>query len=525
MIDTTEEIFLSYHHNDRELAGKIKRLLERKGFAVFLAHEDIDPSIEWRAAIQLHLTSCTAMIAIVSKDFEKSSFTNQEVGIAMANDKKVIPLVFGVKLKDLPGFLEARQAVPGSRHRLSRSLDRAIRPFARLPSPESGLLDRMTLGLLLFSITCLIAVSSAVLWVFLGPQVFPWGPFAGLVLGGVIAFEKYYKGSMDVMRAIDWCKRNTSVVLVGAGCFVPASVAFSYSLSLYPMWSLLRFDTYLESAPSVALETFVALVFGAFMLYHPTTSLRRMRSRVWAWTKGHCRSLRIYTYAAILILLAVSTAPIDTTFVLGTPKVGLVESRYVSDGIIHISKTDYAEFEAYAVNQQIVHVLLPLVPLVSRVWYPFASNSTRECKVMRMSGMSASLDKDQAGRLEGLWLSVDKATVSTVAFVAVSYYSEFNVSSVATINFHKAELLQSFENGTQQIQQTFEISNISPYALQIGPVYLFQSTSQYEVTKNVTSGSADISYTQEGHWLYLWSNLGRHGGMVVTVTYNRPAGL
>jgi hypothetical protein len=524
VVDTTDEIFLSYHHNDRELAGKIKLLLERKGFAAFLAHEDVDPSVEWRAAIQLHLTSCTAMIAIVTKDFEKSSFTNQEVGIAMANDKKVIPLVFGVKLRDLPGFLEARQAVPGSRHRLSRSLDRAVRPFARLPSLESGLLDRMTLGLFLFSITCLIALSSAVLWVFLGPQVFPWGPFAGLVLGGVIAFEKYYKGSIDVMRAIDWCRRNIPLILVGAGCFVPASFAFTYSLSLYPKWSLLRFDTYLDSAPFVASEAFVALVFGAFMLYHPTTSVRRMRHGALTWMRAHYKSFRIYSYAVILIVLAVSTAPIDTTLVLGTPRVGLIESRYVSDGLIHIVYgADYA-LEAYAVNERTLHILLPLVLLVDRVYYPLMSNSTEECKIIRESALTASLVKDQAGRLLGLWMLMDRTTSSTV-LVTVSYYNELNVSSVATITFQKEKALRNFDNGTWQMQQTFQIVNISPHTLRIGPLYLYHSTNQFEVTKNITDGFADVSYTEQGHWLYFNGDLDPRGSMVLTVTYNRPGSL
>ncbi len=42
------EIFVSYLHLDKELAGKVKGSLKHYcGLEVFLAHEDINPSSEW----------------------------------------------------------------------------------------------------------------------------------------------------------------------------------------------------------------------------------------------------------------------------------------------------------------------------------------------------------------------------------------------------------------------------------------------------------------------------------------------
>lgn len=473
MVVTTEEIFLTYHHNDRQLAGKIKRLLELKGFAVFLAHEDIEPSLEWRDTIQRHLTSCTAVIAIVTKDFDKSSYTNQEVGIAMANDKKVIPLVFDhIKLEHLPGFLETRQAVHASRLGPGGALDKAVRPFVREQTPESGLLDRMTLGLFIFSTTCLIALPSAILWVFLGSQVIPWGPFAGIVLGAGIAFEKLYTGSMDVMRAIDWCKRNTPLILVGAGCFVPASLAFSYSLSLYPMLSEVEFQTHLGSAPTVALWTFAALVFGAFMLYHPTTPLRGMRRRALAWTRGHYKSIRIYTYAAVLILLAVGIAPIDTTFALGTPRVSLVETIDVSGLIVHVYGVSTIQLRAWTTNEKVVHLSLPSVLFVSQVTYDTRSNSTRQPIITPSEGVEAAPKYDSLEEMTGVVITIKK--LAPAATVSITYFNDFNISAFAFVPLNTPTTTQTFKNGTDQVRQKFQIVNESPYWLRLEsiPIYL-----------------------------------------------------
>lgn len=400
-----------------------------------------------------------------------------------------------------------------------------IRRWLEEPELEEQSTSPVSTALTIYVILCLVAIPWGALWVLDPSQVVRNGVPITLGLGFLIALVAHLK-QWKTENMAEWCREKFPILLLATASIVPGAVMLQLSLRLYPALSGLYFETHLRDAPLVSLYALLGIIAGGVVLNLPRMSLTQARQNIASWIPDHTKLLKRAALAYFLVALATtSIIPFDNFLVLGTPRIGLVESRYVSDGVIHISETGYGELEAYAVNQQIVHVLLPLVPLVSRVWYPFASNSTRECKVMRMSGMSASLDKDQAGRLEGLWLFVDKTTVSTIAFVAVSYYSELNVSSVATINFHKAKLLQSFDNGSQQIQQTFEISNISPYALHIGPIYLFQSTSQFEVAKNVTSGSADISYAQEGHWLYLNSDLERHGGMVVTVTYNRPAGL
>ncbi|HIH44794.1 MAG TPA: toll/interleukin-1 receptor domain-containing protein, partial [Candidatus Methanoperedenaceae archaeon] len=59
-------IFLSYSTNDKVIAGSLKTLLELMGFEVFLAHEDIEPSVEWQEEIKDNLDKCDIFIPLLT---------------------------------------------------------------------------------------------------------------------------------------------------------------------------------------------------------------------------------------------------------------------------------------------------------------------------------------------------------------------------------------------------------------------------------------------------------------------------
>lgn len=100
---TVAEVFLSYHHDDKLLAANVRGQLESLGCVAFLAHEDIEVSAEWRAEILRHLDTCSGLIAIVTDNFSKSPWTNQEVGVVIGKTKPVVSLLFSSS-RDLRGF-------------------------------------------------------------------------------------------------------------------------------------------------------------------------------------------------------------------------------------------------------------------------------------------------------------------------------------------------------------------------------------------------------------------------------------
>jgi len=101
-------IFLSYSHKDKNLSGELKKKLERNGFETFMAHEDIEPSKKWEEEIIRNLKKCDIFIPIISKNFKESKWTDQETGIAFAEDKLIIPINIGL----VPyGFIGKYQAL------------------------------------------------------------------------------------------------------------------------------------------------------------------------------------------------------------------------------------------------------------------------------------------------------------------------------------------------------------------------------------------------------------------------------
>lgn len=105
-----KEIFLSYSSKDKKLAGELYKILYNEyRFDVFLAHELIIVSSEWRKEILRHLDSCDGMISLVTKDFIYSNWANQEVGYIMGKNKPIISLFYVPTQKG--GFLESLQGI------------------------------------------------------------------------------------------------------------------------------------------------------------------------------------------------------------------------------------------------------------------------------------------------------------------------------------------------------------------------------------------------------------------------------
>lgn len=77
---------------NKVLAGDLKEFLEKYGLSVFLAHEDINPTIDWQEEIVRNLKVCNIFIPILTKEFRESEWTDQETGMAQAFNKLIIPL-------------------------------------------------------------------------------------------------------------------------------------------------------------------------------------------------------------------------------------------------------------------------------------------------------------------------------------------------------------------------------------------------------------------------------------------------
>jgi len=124
-------LFLSYSHTDNSLVGEIKITLENYGLEVFIAHEDIEPSLEWQEVILQELGGTDIFIPIISENFHKSKWTDQESGIAVEKDKFIIPVsIDGYTPYGFLGKYQACKLKTHSSSELADSVSNIVRAIA-----------------------------------------------------------------------------------------------------------------------------------------------------------------------------------------------------------------------------------------------------------------------------------------------------------------------------------------------------------------------------------------------------------
>jgi len=100
-------LFISHHHLAKEPAANLRKALQPYGVSAFVSHDDIEPTDEWREELLNALMSMDALIAILTPEFGGSKWTDQEVGIGIAQEKLIIPVNKGVHPY---GFIEKYQS-------------------------------------------------------------------------------------------------------------------------------------------------------------------------------------------------------------------------------------------------------------------------------------------------------------------------------------------------------------------------------------------------------------------------------
>ena len=122
-------VFISHISEYRELAHSLKSALNSYGIASFVAHDDIEPMKEWEDEIVRALRSMDMLVALLTKGFRTSKWTDQEVGAALGRQVRVIPVRMGT---DPYGFIGRYQAIsedpkkPGAAARIASAVFKYI---------------------------------------------------------------------------------------------------------------------------------------------------------------------------------------------------------------------------------------------------------------------------------------------------------------------------------------------------------------------------------------------------------------
>ena len=89
-------VFLSHKSDVKKKTSELKQQFAQYGISGFVAHEDIRPTKQWQDEIENALASMDAFVALLTEDFHKSDWTDQEVGYAVARGVPVIAVKLGV---------------------------------------------------------------------------------------------------------------------------------------------------------------------------------------------------------------------------------------------------------------------------------------------------------------------------------------------------------------------------------------------------------------------------------------------
>lgn len=142
--DRMLRLFLSHVSEHKVAVGNLKRALRTYGVSGFVAHEDIEPSLEWQTEIELALQSMHAMAALLTPEFHHSNWTDQEVGVAVGRGVLVVP----VRLPVTPyGFIAKSQALPGDLARPADLASALVDVLLRQPRTAEPMREGLTVAI------------------------------------------------------------------------------------------------------------------------------------------------------------------------------------------------------------------------------------------------------------------------------------------------------------------------------------------------------------------------------------------
>lgn len=86
-------IFISHVSAHKDIAVTVKQYLHAYGVESFVAHEDIAPTKQWQREIERALNAMDVLVALLTKGFHQSLWTDQEIGHAIGRGVLIIPVI------------------------------------------------------------------------------------------------------------------------------------------------------------------------------------------------------------------------------------------------------------------------------------------------------------------------------------------------------------------------------------------------------------------------------------------------
>lgn len=95
------DIFLSYAHQDAEIAASIAKKFDEAGYRCFMAEKDISPAKEWNEEIYQVIVNCKVVLVLITPRSKESLWVAAEAGAAWALKKMLVPALMFVESGEL----------------------------------------------------------------------------------------------------------------------------------------------------------------------------------------------------------------------------------------------------------------------------------------------------------------------------------------------------------------------------------------------------------------------------------------
>ena len=99
------KIFVSYSSKDIENVYQISQLIQESNIEIFISERSLPIGTELKPALKNAIYNCDLFILLWTENAKNSEWVSQEIGIALAKNKTILPLVTSNDLI-LPGFIK-----------------------------------------------------------------------------------------------------------------------------------------------------------------------------------------------------------------------------------------------------------------------------------------------------------------------------------------------------------------------------------------------------------------------------------
>jgi len=131
-------LFISHLAEHKVIMSQLQGALKDYGISAFVAHEDIEPTKEWQIEIEKALFSMDALAAVLTPNFEKSKWTDQEVGVAIGREVLIIPVRKGMDPYGFIGKLQGLQSHDKTVRQVAQSLFEIVASHTKTKPAMAG---------------------------------------------------------------------------------------------------------------------------------------------------------------------------------------------------------------------------------------------------------------------------------------------------------------------------------------------------------------------------------------------------